>query len=258
MSKHLSFAAAVSSVECQRCGNRLLRNERYCCRCGAFGAVVPDAARAGEVGQDPAPLIVIEGPWAERDEPDFTSPDCGGRYLVYSPAPVPLLKRTLNVRTALLAVCAASVIACGLTYLFCSVTNRDVDSSGELNSESRADVAPNTDATADSSYMTPKSLGEIDAQLGGTTGTSVPPSASGDLEPSAAVPPTSAQTSTNAAGIIQKAPQNTLAAGATRPVSPPQPAAPRPNSSDAQDRDVLERAILEYGWKTSTEAKRSQ
>lgn len=276
MSKHLPFPAAIFSVACQRCGNRLQRDERWCSQCGAFRAVMSDDAHGGQIDHDPAPLTVVEGPWPVRDAPDATTPEEVGRYLVrsvQSPAPVPLLKRTLSVRTAILGACVVGAIACGLTYLLYGVTHESADSSQEISSANNGDSAPNTDAAADVSYMNPKALREIDAQLGGTTSTSGPPPALDDQEPSDAVPPappphasdnlvapppTTAQPGTMTTGIIQKALQNPTAAPAIRPVSPPQTAALNPTFPDARDPDALERAILQYGWKTPAAAKSSQ
>ncbi|MFM0339755.1 hypothetical protein [Paraburkholderia fungorum] len=282
MSKHLSFPAAMFSVECQRCGNRMQRDERSCSQCGAFRAIAPDAAHDGEIDHEPAPLTVVEGPWPVRHAPDAAAPDEDGRYFRQPPAPVPLLKRTLSVKTTILVACVVAGMACGLTYLLYSMPHRSVDSSEELTPVSRAEPGANTDAGADVSYMNPKALREIDAQLGDTTSTSAPAPAPAlvpaqappaiddqaltDEAPPAPPPqvpdnpvaraPAEAEPTTMTTGTIQKAPQDTPATQASGRISPQQPTS-NPAFPDARDPNALERAIREYGWKTPTMEKSS-
>jgi hypothetical protein len=235
--------------------------------------VTPDVAHGSEIDQGPAPLTVVEGPWPVRHAPDVAAPDeDDGRYFLPPPAPVPLMKRTLSIRTVILVACAVAAIACGLTYLLYTTTHRSIDSSDESIPVSHVDANPNTDAGADVSYMTPKALREIDAQLGATTSTPAPaptiddPGLS-DQAPPAPLPqtpdnpvaraPAEATPATMATGVIQKEPQNTSTTSAPERV-PEQQAATNSTFPDARDPNALERAIRQYGWKTPAATKPAQ
>ncbi len=181
----------------------------------------------------------------------------------FPPRPPSLLQRTLSVRTALLGACIAAAVAFGLTYLRYApvVAVRD-----EAQPAPHDAAAAEQNSSADTAYMTPRALREIDATLGMPKDKfdTAPPS--GLTSTDTALSPTRVPTDKDMRVDASPTDNRTVAETTAAAVAEPNPVtdtdvsqsqqrpALSPDFSNISDPEALEQAIKQYGWTLDTGA----
>lgn len=263
MNKRTLFPVAMFSAVCPRCGNLIQRDQRFCTRCGAFRSAMPEA-NSGRSDTYSQRANVRQSQLPGRDLVDVNADNARAHDLSTLPSrPPSLLQRTLSVRAALLGACAAAAIACGLTYLRYAppVAVRDEEQPAR-----HRDTGAEQNLSAETAYMTPQALRQIDATLGMSK------------DKSDAVPPSDVKSTDAALSPAQVLIDKDLSVGESPTdnrsvVDPPAMAVVRPapvtdtdfsqpqqrptlsrDFSNIRDPEALERAIKEYGWTGNTGA----
>ncbi|MEN8505089.1 zinc ribbon domain-containing protein [Paraburkholderia sp. DD10] len=261
MNKRMLFPVAMVSAVCPRCGSLIQRDQRFCTRCGAFQSAVPEANR-DQLGTYSQRANVQHSQPPERDLVNVDAYDAHG-LSAFPPRPPSLLQRTLSVRTALLGACIAAAVAFGLTYLRYApvVAVRD-----EAQPAPHDAAAAEQNSSADTAYMTPRALREIDATLGMPKDKfdTAPPS--GLTSTDTALSPTRVPTDKDMRVDASPTDNRTVAETTAAAVAEPNPVtdtdvsqsqqrpALSPDFSNISDPEALEQAIKQYGWTLDTGA----
>jgi len=255
MNKRMLFPVAMVSAACPRCGSLVQREQRFCTRCGAFQSAMPEANR-DQLGTYSQRANVQQSQPPERD---LVSVDA---YDAHSPSTFPsrppsLLQRTLSVRTALLGACVAAAVAFGLAYLRYAPPQTVREEAQPARHDA---AAAEQNSSADTAYMTPRALREIDATLGMSKDRSDTAPPSGLKSTDTALPFARVLTDKDVRVDASPADNRTVAETAATAVVEPNPVTDtdvsqpqqRPalstDFSNIRDPDALEQAIKQYGW----------